>query len=166
MWWQRCRTRWDRTQFLVVELEIRLAVQVKESSSWCENIQSRVIKAFPWRYKSLRQFYRGVLELMIHHPAITTCMYSTTPIQYYATVQIARLLTYPLCTSWLRRVLHTETVSYLEFQKREFPRSGIAGIPIWIPGPKTALSWEFPGFCAYRGGVFANRGGSFGGVSY
>jgi len=35
--------------------------------------------------------------------------------------------------------------SYLEFPKREFPRSGIAGIPIGIPGSKTALFWEFPG---------------------
>jgi hypothetical protein len=37
------------------------------------------------------------------------------------------------------------TTSYLEFPKREFPRSGIAGIPIGIPGSKTALFWEFPG---------------------
>ena len=36
-------------------------------------------------------------------------------------------------------------ISYLEFPKREFPRSGIAGIPIGIPGSKTALFWEFPG---------------------
>jgi len=50
---------------------------------------------------------------------------------------------------------------YLEFSKREFPRSGIAGIPYGIPASKTALSWEFPGipieggFCSCRGGSFA-----------
>ena len=55
--------------------------------------------------------------------------------------------------------------SYLEFPKREFPRSGIAGIPIGIPGSKTALYWEFPritiqrGFYAYRL-EFPYRGGS------
>ena len=46
-----------------MELEIRLAVQVEESASWCGNLRSRRTKAFPWRCKSLRQFYRGVLEL-------------------------------------------------------------------------------------------------------
>jgi len=55
--------------------------------------------------------------------------------------------------------------SYMEFPQREFPRSGITGIPIGIPASKTALSWEFPGipiqrgFCAYRGESFAYRGG-------
>ena len=34
--------------------------------------------------------------------------------------------------------------------KREFPRSGFAGIPIGIPGSKTALFWEFPGIPIQR----------------
>ena len=44
--------------------------------------------------------------------------------------------------------------SYLEFPKWEFPRSGIAGIPIGIPGSKTALFWEF----SYRGGSVHTEG--------
>ena len=69
--------------------------------------------------------------------------------------------------------LHTyRTCSYVEFPKREFPRSGIVGIPIGIPGSKTALFWEFPGIpwnflgFPYRGGSSAYKGGCFGCISY
>ena len=61
--------------------------------------------------------------------------------------------------------------SYLEFPQREFPRSGIAGIPIGIPASKTALSWEFLGIPIQRGyvhteEVLLHTEGGFGGVSY
>ena len=55
--------------------------------------------------------------------------------------------------------------SYLEFPQREFPRSGIAGIPIGIPASKTALSWGFQGIPIQRG-FFCIQRGCFGGVSY
>jgi hypothetical protein len=58
-----------------------------------------------------------------------------------------------------------DTTSYLEFPKREFPRSGIAGIPIGIPGSKTALFWEFPGIPIQRGFLCIQRG-CFGFVLY
>jgi hypothetical protein len=58
-------------------------------------------------------------------------------------------------------VLTLHVSSYLEFPKREFPRSGIAGIPIGIPGSKTALFGEFPGipWDSHTGGVLLHTEG-------
>ena len=72
-------------------------------------------------------------------------------------------------------VLTLHVSSYLEFPKREFPRSGIAGNPIGIPGSKRPFSGnslEFPGipiqggfFCIQRGFLCVQRG-CFGFVLY
>jgi len=58
-------------------------------------------------------------------------------------------------------VLTLHVSSYLEFPKREFPRSGIAGIPIGIPGSKRPFSGnslEFPGI-PIQGGVLLHTEG-------
>jgi len=65
-------------------------------------------------------------------------------------------------------VLTLHVSSYLEFPKREFPRSGIAGIPIGIPGSKRPFSGnslEFPGIPIQRGFLCVQRG-CFGFVLY
>jgi len=56
-----------------------------------------------------------------------------------------------------RQNLSNVTGREMEFPEREFPRSGIKGIPIGIPCPKRAISREFLGIPIHRG--FRNTGG-------
>ena len=71
------------------------------------------------------------------------------------------------CKSWL-------VGSYLEFPKREFPRSGIVGIPNshWNSqlenGPLLGIPWNShtEGVLCIQRGFFCIQRGCFGGVSY